>query len=44
MFVSRGYKVEATKSIIIVYDEQGEEVFFSSFKRILNIKIKICEV
>jgi len=30
MFVDRGYKVEATKTRIVVYDERGEEVFSSN--------------
>jgi DNA-binding MarR family transcriptional regulator len=31
VFAGRGYRVEASKSRIIVYDERGEEVFSSSF-------------
>jgi len=30
MFVNRGYRVEATKTRIVVYDERDEEVFSSS--------------
>jgi DNA-binding MarR family transcriptional regulator len=31
VFAGRGYRVEASKSRIVVYDERGEEVFSSSF-------------
>jgi len=31
VFAGRGYRVDASKSRIIVYDERGEEVFSSSF-------------
>jgi len=34
MFVDREYKVEATKTRIVVYDERGEEVFFTSSRLI----------
>jgi len=30
MFVNKGYRVEATKTKIVVYDKHGEEVFSSS--------------
>jgi DNA-binding MarR family transcriptional regulator len=31
VFAERGYRVEASRSRIVVYDERGEEVFSSSF-------------
>jgi len=31
VFAERGYRVEASKSRIVVYDERGREVFSSSF-------------
>jgi hypothetical protein len=31
VFAGKGYRVDASKSRIVVYDERGEEVFSSSF-------------
>jgi hypothetical protein len=31
VFAERGYRVEVSKSRIVVYDDRGEEVFSSNF-------------